>query len=217
MAVQRESASPGASATVLLVDDHAIVREGLSLLMAQRFPGVALLHAESLAQALGCLQQAPDVSLVLLDLALPDSKGLGGLQRLRQAAPQLRIVVLSADDTPATVRDVLQAGAAGFICKTANGSALETALREVLPGGALPPPAGVAQDDSLAHGLSPRQVQVLRLLVEGAPNKRICQELKLAEPTVKTHLADIFRKLGVNNRTQAALAARRLGLAPPSA
>jgi len=88
---------------VLLIDDHAMFREGLSLLVAQRFPEVQLLHADSLKRALALLAAQPAIGIVLLDLGLPDSRGMDGLVRLRAALPQGRIVVLSADDTPAVL------------------------------------------------------------------------------------------------------------------
>jgi DNA-binding NarL/FixJ family response regulator len=203
----------------LLVDDHAMFRDGLSLLIAHRFADVELLHAGNLAQALAQLARHADLDVVLLDLALPDSSGLEALTRLRETDTWARIVVLSADDTPTTVQGAIEQGAAGFIPKTAEGAVLEAALRVVLDGGIYVPPrmfggAG-APADAGTLGLSPRQLDVLRWLIEGAPNKRICRELNLAESTVKTHVEAIFRRLDVNNRTQAVLAAARLGLRLP--
>ena len=198
---------------VLLIDDHAMFREGLSLLVAQRFPEVQLLHADSLKRALALLAAQPAIGIVLLDLGLPDSRGMDGLVRLRAALPQGRIVVLSADDTPATVRAALEHGAAGFLPKSADGAALQAALRTLFQGGMLA--TAVPAEAMGAHGLSPRQLDVLRLLVEGAPTKQICRELGLAEPTVKSHLAEIYRRLGIHNRTQAVAAAARLGLRFP--
>ncbi len=200
----------------LLVDDHAMFREGVSLLISVRFPGVELLHAGTLAQARAQLARHTDLDVILLDLGLPDSSGLGALTRLREEAPEQRIVVLSADDTPATVHGAIEQGAAGFIPKTAEGKLLEEALRVVLDGGVFVPrsvtgpPSPKPEVDAL--GLSPRQLEVLRLLIEGAPNKRICRELSLAESTVKTHMQEIFRRLDVNNRTQAVIAAAKMGL-----
>ena len=141
------------------------------------------------------------------------------LIRLRETDTWARIVVLSADDTPTTVQGAIEQGAAGFIPKTAEGAVLEAALRVVLDGGIYVPPrmlgASGAPADASTLGLSPRQLDVLRWLIEGAPNKRICRELNLAESTVKTHVEAIFRRLDVNNRTQAVLAAARLGLRLP--
>jgi DNA-binding NarL/FixJ family response regulator len=202
----------------LLVDDHALFREGVALLVAQRLPELQLVLAGDLAEALRLLGLQPGFSLVLLDLGLPDSSGLGGLARVREAAPQVPVVVMSADDRPDTVLSAIEQGAAGFIPKTASASALTDALRTVLDGRVALPPQVVpllAQADAMdgtALGLSPRQLEVLRLLIEGRSNKLIQRELDLAESTVKTHLQAIFRRLEVNSRTQAVIAAARLGL-----
>ena len=205
----------------LLVDDHALFRDGVALLVAQRFPELQLATAGDVAGALAALRDAPDCRLVLLDLGLPDSSGMAGLQRLREAAPTVAIVVLSADDRPETVLGAIDRGAAGFISKSADSAAFSAALRCVLDGRVHLPaqalrqacaaaPRGPAADEDL--GLSPRQLEVLRLLVEGRSNKLIMRELSLSESTVKTHLQAIFRRLDVGSRTQAVVAAARLGL-----
>lgn len=204
----------------LLVDDHALFRDGVALLVEHAVPELQLATACDIAGALAALDADPDCSLVLLDLGLPDSTGMAGLERLREAAPAVAIVVLSADDRPDTVLGAIDRGAAGFIPKSADSAAFIAALRTVLDGrvqlpsqalaqAAMPPGAG-ARDEDL--GLSPRQLDVLRLLVEGRSNKLIMRELELSESTVKTHMQAIFRRLNVNSRTQAVVAAARLGL-----
>ncbi|KQV99564.1 response regulator transcription factor [Rhizobacter sp. Root1221] len=208
----------------LLVDDHTLFREGLAMLISHGFPQVELLQAGDLAEALAAIASAGDVGLVLLDLALPDSTGLHGLRRLREQAPEITVVVLSADESPETVLAAIDAGAAGFVPKTARSGVMQAALRVVLAGGVYLPPTVLGHarpaaepvtpepGDTDPTGLSPRQADVLRLLVAGKPNKLICRELDLSESTVKTHLAAIFRKLDVTSRTQAVVAAARLGL-----
>lgn len=209
----------------LLVDDHTLFREGLALLITQGFPQLALLQAGAIAEAMAQLDTHPDIELLLLDLALPDSAGTGGLMRLREHAPQVTVVVLSADESPETVLAAIDAGAAGFIPKTARSGVMQQALQTVLAGGVHLPPALLLERaeidaDALAgsppadavSGLTPRQCDVLRLLIEGKSNKMICRDLELSESTVKTHLASIFRRLGANSRTQAVVAAARLGL-----
>lgn len=207
---------------VLLIDDHALFRDALSLLITQRLPSLTLLQAGSMAEALQVLQAQPDTPLALLDLGLPDSQGLDSLTRLHEAAPLVTVVVLSADERRETIIAAIEAGAAGFIPKTAQRSVLDEALRVVLDGGvyvprqALATPGAPGAHTATAPGaaldLSPRQLDVLRLLIEGKSNKLICRELDLSESTVKTHLGAIFRRLDVNSRTQAVLAAARLGL-----
>jgi DNA-binding NarL/FixJ family response regulator len=201
----------------LLVDDHTLFREGLALLMSNAFPDLGCQQAGSISQALDMLGRDPAIRLVLLDLGLPDSAGMTSLRRLRDGAPQATVVVMSADETPETILAAIDEGAAGFIPKTARLGVMQGALETVLAGGVyLPPvmlgprPETPAAEASL--GLSPRQLDVLRLLIDGKPNKLICRELDLSESTVKTHLAAIFRRLDVNSRTQAVVAAARLGL-----
>ncbi|MBK6853196.1 MAG: response regulator transcription factor [Burkholderiales bacterium] len=119
---------------VLLVDDHALLREGLALLMRQRFEQLQLLEASSLGEACICLAEHPAIELVLLDLSLRDSQGLASLTRVRRVAPRATVVVLSADTRHDTMVAAIRAGASGFIPKTARGGVIETALHMVLQG-----------------------------------------------------------------------------------
>lgn len=203
---------------ILLIDDHTLFRDALAFLISHRFPDVAVLHAGSLDDARRSLAAEPALRLALLDLALPDSQGAAGVRALKAMAEQLTVVVISADEQPETVLEAIDAGAAGFIPKTARKALLEEALETVLDGRVFLPPQAIT-DLAPLHGgedgapdFSPRQRDVLRLLIEGKPNKAICRELDLSESTVKTHLAAIFRKLEVASRTQAVLAVARLGL-----
>lgn len=204
----------------LLIDDHVLLRDALCLLIAHELPTLTLLQAGTLAEAIAALETHTDVAVALLDLGLPDSEGLDSLVRLREAAPLTTVIVLSADAAHETGIAAIDAGAAGFVPKTAQCSTLLDALRQVLNGGiyvpnnALDAPFDAPATASLEN-LSPRQAEVLRLLIEGKSNKLISRELNLSESTVKTHLIAVFRRLGVNSRTQAVLAAARLGLRPP--
>jgi DNA-binding NarL/FixJ family response regulator len=215
---------------ILLVDDHALVRDSLLMLLAQRIAGLNLAGVGSLAEAIAHVQERPRVDLVLLDLDLPDSGGLDTLDRFRAAAPHLPVVVLSAHDGHEQVLAAIDRGAAGYLCKTADADALTQAVRQVVQGGvAIPDHARASHTLGLAFsnllsgrpevsltaldpGLSERQRDVLRLLVEGKPNKQISRELGVTEATVKTHLQAVFRRLEVCNRTQAVMAVARLGL-----
>lgn len=199
----------------LLVDDHAIFRDALALLVAIRHPEVALRHAARLSDALRELALPPAPELVLLDLALPDSQGLHTLQRVRDAAPLARVIVLSADDRAETVLAAIEQGAAGFIPKTASAGVLEEALRVVLQRGVFVPPAALLQSAAPIPQplqLSERQTEVLAMLVEGKSNKVIGKLLGLSPSTVRTHVEALFLRLGAHNRTQAVVAAARLGL-----
>ena len=209
----------------LLVDDHAFLRDALALVMAQEFPFLQLLQAGTLAEARSVLREHADVGLVLLDLSLPDGHGLDVLPLLR-ATTGATLVVMSADDSSATILAAIQAGASGYIPKTLESARMLDALRVVMSGGVyLPPKLLEGSADRLPGkaaatggrvpgdlGLSPRQGEVLRMLIEGKPNKLISRELEMSESTVKTHLAAIFRKLEATSRTQAVVAAARLGL-----
>lgn len=201
----------------LVVDDHALFREGMALLAEHRFPDLQLLQAGSLRAAIDLLGAHDDCRLVLLDLGLPDCDGVDGLGALRRAVPQAVTVVMSADERPETIFAAIDAGAAGYIPKTADGKAFEQALQAVLDGRVHLPPqvTGMARPPAAAPTsleLSPRQLDVLRLLIEGRSNKQIMRELELSESTVKTHLQAIFRRLGTSNRTQAVVTAARMGL-----
>lgn len=202
---------------ILLIDDHSLFRDALALLIAHRFPDISVLHAGSLEEARRTIAGEPALRLALLDLALPDSRGIDAVHTLKTMAEHVTVVVVSADERPETVLAAIDAGAAGFIPKTARKAMLEEALETVLDARVFLPPQAITDlaplhphDDTL--DFSPRQRDVLRLLIEGKPNKTICRELDLSESTVKTHLAAIFRKLDVASRTQAVLAAARLGL-----
>lgn len=211
---------------VLLIDDHTLFRDALGLLLGSRFPLLRLLQAGSLQSALAVLSEHADTQLVLLDLNLPDAQGLQAVPLLCEKAPAARVVVLSADDRPATVQGAIERGACGFVPKSANGDDLAEALRVTLEGGVYLPPASTpALANGLAWpprqalpataqnlGLTPRQGDVLRLLIRGQSNKLICRNLQLSESTVKTHLAAVFRQLDVNSRTQAVAMVAALGL-----
>jgi DNA-binding NarL/FixJ family response regulator len=201
----------------LLVDDHVFLREAMASVMAHEFPFLHLLQAGDLAEACRVLAAHADVDLVLLDLTLPDGHGLDAVPTLREYT-QATLVVVSADDSHDTVLAAIQAGAAGFIPKTTASGAMLEALRTVMSGGVHLPralldaaPAPVVADGP-DLGLSPRQSDVLRMLIEGKSNKLISRELAISESTVKTHLAAIFRRLDASTRTQAVVAAARLGL-----
>lgn len=204
---------------VLVVDDHPLVLEALLALLPQLAPGTSVAVAHDRAEAETVLDNEPDIALVLLDLALPGTRGLDFLADLQLDYPGVPVVILSATHDHATVTAALAAGARGFIPKTANANALLEALQIVVGGGIYLTgdlQAGLASDgvhlsaDEL--GLTARQADVLKLLVQGKPNKLICRDLKLSEGTVKVHVSAILRALRVHSRTQAVAELARRGI-----
>ncbi len=200
----------------LLIDDHAMLRDGLALLLKSANPDTTCLQAGTLSEGLKLADERQDLALILLDLDLPDSRGTGSIPVLMERCPSARVVMLSAHEDTATVEACIDAGASGFVHKSAGFDELSAALAMVARGGIpLPPrllqksprPAASALDQ-----LSARQHDVLQQLLRGASNKVIERQLGLSASTVKTHLAEIFRRLGASNRTQAVVAAAALGL-----
>jgi DNA-binding NarL/FixJ family response regulator len=212
---------------ILLCDDHALFRAGLSLVLAELDSDVELLEAPACQTALELASANPDLDLVLLDLDLPGMDGLAGLRRFRREHPALPVVVVSASERTADIRTALDGGASGFVPKQSSRDELLAALRLVLDGGRFVPPSALAPDAEnvaaarqerrreRASGLTERQLTVLSLMARGLTNKEICGVLGIAEGTVKTHIAAVFEALDVTNRTEAAVLARELGLRLP--
>jgi len=210
---------------VLIADDHAVVRQGLRTFLDLQ-PDVEVAgeaaDGEEAVEAAGRL--SPDV--VLLDLAMPRLDGVAALPRLREAAPAARVIVLTSFGEDDRVFAALRAGAAGFLLKDVEPAELVRGIRTAHAGQAPLSPAVAARVvEELAHPgrraggdeLTPRELEVLRLIAGGRSNKRIALELGVAEKTVKTHVSHVLAKLGLADRTQAALYAVREGLVGPGA
>ena len=204
---------------ILVIDDHPLIQDALAQLLPQLGTGIEVRGASDAATATRILDNEPDVALVLLDLALPGTRGLDLLADLMLDYPGVPIVVLSATHDMSTVNAALGAGARGFVPKTADPAALLDAIRQVCAGGAyrtddvtqMPGRDGVhIRPDEL--GLTARQADVLKLLVQGKPNKLICRDLKLSEGTVKVHISAILKALHVSSRTQAVASLARRGI-----
>jgi DNA-binding NarL/FixJ family response regulator len=199
---------------VLLVDDHAVVREGLRAFL-QLQPDIEVVgEADGGETALAVAARVePDV--VLMDLLMPDGDGIAAIRELREAQPRARVLVLSSYIDDAQVFSAIQAGAGGYQLKDIQPEALANAIRDVHAGRpALHAEAQArlmhrAADAPAGSSLTPRERDVLKLLAEGFPNKEIARRLFVSEKTVKTHVSSILQKLGVHDRTQAALAAVR--------
>jgi DNA-binding NarL/FixJ family response regulator len=203
---------------ILVIDDHPLVVDALAHLLPQVDPAIVVRKALDPGEAVAVLDNEPDIALVLLDLALPGARGLDLLSDLKLDYPGVPVVVISATHDRATVMAALAAGAHGFIAKTADGGMLLEAVRRVLDGGlCMPDDTPMPEGDgvhieSRALGLTARQTDVLKLLVQGKPNKLICRDLKLSEGTVKVHVSAILKALRVRSRTEAIAALARRGI-----
>lgn len=207
---------------ILLVDDHALFREGVALLLKELDPAVQVRHAANVAEALAALDGGAAIELILLDFILPGEHGLQALKTLRAHHPSVPVVMLSSQEDQATVLRSIQLGAMGFIPKSVSSGQMFEALRTVLAHGVYVPPLSLAyvglpaptqpHTGAAELGLTARQTQVLWLILEGKPMKLIARELALSPNTVKTHVSAVLRALGVTTRTQAIVAANRMGL-----
>lgn len=202
--------------TLLLVDDHELVRAGVRLLLESCL-GHSVIEAASALEALEIVRDEA-VDLVFLDAFMPEHDGLWALERIRAERPELPVLILSTFNDPEYVRRALSAGAAGYVLKEAGVQQVADAIKTALDkrGVYLHPIVARRvldqQRDDIPDRLTERELDVIRLLVEGATNDDIATHLFVTEKTVKTHLSAIFRKLGVTNRTQAATKAMRDGL-----
>ncbi len=207
---------------ILLVDDHALFRDGVALLLRELDPAVQVRHASTVAEALAVIDEGAGIDLILLDFILPGMHGLQALETMRERYPGVPLVMLSSQEDQVTVLRSIHLGAMGFIPKSASSSQMFEALRTVLAHGIYMPPvslAGIAlpvparpRTTPAELGLTPRQTQVLRLILEGKPMKLIARELGLSHNTAKTHVSAVLRALAVTTRTQAIVAANRMGL-----
>lgn len=200
---------------ILLVDDHALFRAGLRLLLGSMQRDAHVLEAGTLQEALALARQHPDLALSLLDLTLAGERGFDGISAIKQLAPAAAIVVVSAAQDMQTIRSCLDAGAMSFVPKSMPPDTLHRALQRVLAGEVFLPEdvqRASASRAATPTTLSPRQRDVLRGLSRGMPTKLIARELHLSEHTVKEHIGLLFQALGVRNRTEAVIIASGLGL-----
>jgi DNA-binding NarL/FixJ family response regulator len=209
---------------LLIVDDHHLIREGLRPILKRLGDGeeTEVLEAASFEAAVEYADRHRDLDLLVLDLRLPNVAGFAALCDLQERHPSLPIVVMSGEDDPELMRQAIEHGALGFIPKSSSAEVILNALRLVLSGGTYLPRQIMAAPSKAAApvkaagarltglGLTPRQAEVLELLIAGKSNKAICRELHLAEGTVKTHIAAAFKALNVTSRVQAVLAVSRL-------
>jgi len=217
---------------ILIADDHPLFREGLSRLVSELDPEVQLIEAGDFPDAINAAREEGPFDLVLTDLRMPGMDEFAGVRALREAALSVPIVVVSGFETRANLERSLEAGAQGFLPKSAPPSVMLNALRLVMLGeiyvppslfssGAKPAEAVSASFDSTRAAmesraniemLTQRQLGVLALIGQGISNRDIAERLSISEGTVKVHVGAILKTLGVSNRTQAALLATELGI-----
>jgi DNA-binding NarL/FixJ family response regulator len=218
---------------ILIVDDHALIRDALRGVLKKLQRGATVLEASDCRQAMATIENHSDITLILLDLTLPDRDGFSVLAELRERYPAIAIVVLSGLQDRATVTKVLELGAVGFIPKSSRREIMLSAFQLIFAGSVYVPPE-ILPHEEVSHaapagrpesrplvtptetGLSDRQLDVLALMMQGKSNKAICRTLNLAEPTVKNHVTAILRALKVSNRTEAVIAVNELGWKLPT-
>lgn len=215
---------------VLVVDDHPLIQTGVKSMLSRHDGTCQIVEAPDCASAVALLADGTDMpDLILLDLNLPDCSGLAALDAVRAAAPGAPVVVLSAEDDRNTILDALNRGAMGFIPKSMNPDLVWSALGLVLAGGVYVPHTVVAgqgngpndrgnkaASDSVpglaSLGLTERQIDTLRMLVKGLPNKTIARNLGISEATVKVYVSAALRAMNVTSRTQAVIWLSRHGI-----
>ncbi len=206
---------------VLIVDDHTVVRDGLTAIMGRQKEFVVVGQAEDGLQAVEAARDLrPDV--ILMDLRMPVLDGVEAMRRIRAEDPDVKFIVVTTYDSDEYVFDAIEAGAKGYLLKDASRKELFEAVRAVHRGESLIEPGVAAKvldrfvqlsrQTPESAGLSEREIEVLRLIAKGAANKQIAVALTLSESTIKTHVANIFHKLDVNGRTEAVTQAIQKGL-----
>ena len=204
---------------ILIVDDHALFRGGLCHVLQYLDEQVDVLEASNCDCAMQHVEANPDLDLVLLDLNMPGEDGFKGLHSFSTLYPTIPVVIVSASNRRRDIQRALDTGAMGFIPKESTSSVMLNALQLVLAGSIYLPPSMGQQSNQYSkptndtvQTLTPRQLQVLSMVVQGHSNKVIAAQLDIAETTIKMHVTAILKSLGVSNRTQAAMEAEKLGL-----
>ena len=204
---------------LVIADDHPLFRDALRLAVSQTVADAEIAEADSFDSLCARLAAAPDVDLILLDLNMPGMHGFSGLLYLRAEFAAVPVVVISANEKASVVHRALDLGAVGYIPKSAAASEIRNALGALLAGETWLPATLYPREPSensgaalatLLNSLTPQQSRVLMLLSEGLLNKQIAHAMQVSEATIKAHVSAILQKLGVDNRTQAVIVARRL-------
>ncbi|WP_027855154.1 response regulator [Marinobacterium litorale] len=214
---------------ILIADDHPLFREAITNVIQTGFPGSETIETEDLETALKLATEDDELDLVLLDLNMPGMHGLNGLISLRNEAPTVPVVIVSAEDDKQIVLQAITCGAVGFISKSSPRPQMTEALQQILNGNVYLPSDIIRSEagdnrrhrrmndpqipPELLNSLTRRQLLVLERMAQGESNKQIAYNLNIAETTVKAHVSAILRKLGVHNRVQAILSASDIDFA----
>lgn len=216
---------------VLIVDDHALIREALHAVLKQLKREALIFEASNSCQAMHIVEQHPDISLIFLDINLPDRDGFSILRELRDRDATIAIIILSSSDDQDTVKRAFKLGALGFIPKTTEREVMLNAIKLVFSGGIYIPSEILEEttsprltnklarrDSPKGLGLTDRQIEVLALLMKGKSNKIIARTLNMAVPTVKNHITVVLKALNVTSRTEAVIKVGKMGweLSPKS-
>jgi DNA-binding NarL/FixJ family response regulator len=200
---------------VLIVDDHVVVRVGLERLL-QSFDDIEVVGAASSGEEAIRLVATTAPEVVLMDMAMPGIGGIAATERITEAHPDTKVVALSTHNDPHHVAGALGAGAHGYLVKDVGPDVLVAGIRSVVDGGAPLSPSVAAQLmrggwklDAPTSDLTQRELEVLQLIVDGFQNKQIAVALGISEKTVKSHCSRLFQRIGVSDRTQAAVWAER--------
>ena len=205
--------------TFLIADDHAVFRQGLRAVLGRLDPEARVIETESFTDAVALSATHPGVTLIVADLRMPDRDGFSGMRELRKGWPATPILALSASEQADDVFLALEAGASGYVPKSASASRLIEVMQLVMHGGIYVPRELIdgrsAPVRPPAAALTGRQQEILALVVEGCSNKEIARRMSIRSGTVKAHLAAIMRHFGVNNRVRLMLEVNR-GAGQPS-
>ncbi|MDI3275388.1 response regulator [Pseudomonas sp. MDT1-16] len=206
---------------ILIADDHPLFREAIHNVISDGFPGSEVMETADLDSALALTQEHDDLDLILLDLNMPGMHGLNGLINLRNEAPTIPVVIVSAEQDKQVVLQAITYGAVGFITKSSPRVQMTEAIQQILNGNVYLPPDIIRTQKcgsrrmndapsfppELLQALTRKQLLVLERMTKGESNKQIAYTLEIAETTVKAHVSAILRKLNVHNRVQAILSA----------
>jgi len=198
---------------ILVVDDHALFREGLVYVLDKLESDISIVEASNYEEAVVLLNSYPDIDLALLDLSMPDKDGFTLLSYCRKNFPLVPSVVLSASKEQSDLNRALDGGALGFIPKDTTSEVMLNALRLIMSGEIYIPASMNRRSNNIqgsSESLTPRQQEVVEMMMKGLSNKKIASKMGIVEATIKMHITAIFKRLGVSNRTEAALAAQKL-------